>query len=215
MKCLQFLYRERESLNLGSKYTINKNKNHSLTLHRDKPFSLKKRIFAILLTGALVLPVFSTFLWLKHQKSLIKKEVKHKIIAGIDKDELVLLKFSQKAIYTELRWEHEAEFKYKGEMYDIVEKEISGDTTYYWCWWDHEETRLNKQLASLLDNILGSDKQSHEKQRQLFTFLKSLYIMELPQWNCHPPVREKKQMAYHKAMYSSYFAPPPTPPPVS
>lgn len=117
----------------------------------------------------------ATFTFLQYQKKQIKREVKWKMIAGIDKNELVLLKFTEEEIQTELRWEHSKEFEYKDQMYDIVEKWVQSDTIYFWCWWDHEETKLNKQLDGLLANVLGNDQQRQEKKNQLADFFKKLY----------------------------------------
>lgn len=43
----------------------------------------------------LIAPVVVTYSWLQQRKRAVKKEVKWKMIAGIDKSELVLLKFSK------------------------------------------------------------------------------------------------------------------------
>ncbi|MDZ7846951.1 MAG: hypothetical protein U5L96_09340 [Owenweeksia sp.] len=136
---------------------------------------MKRKVLGILLLFCLVAPVVATFTFLRYQKSQVRREVKWKMIAGLDKEELVLLKFTEEESQTELRWEHSKEFEYKGQMYDIVEKSIQGDTIYYWCWWDHEETKLNKQLDGLLANVLGNNPQRQEKKSQLADFFKKLF----------------------------------------
>lgn len=177
---------------------------------------MKRKISAILLIGALFLPVLATFMWLQHHKQVIRKEVKHRIIAGIDKDELVLLKFTDEAIGTQLRWEHDYEFEYKGEMYDIVESYKTGDTTYYWCWWDHRETHLNKKLASVVRHLMGNDKENKKKQKQLTVFLKSLYFTDIATWDSTMvPGQQQRKFVFWQKPYISYAAPPPTPPPVT
>lgn len=93
--------------------------------------------------------------YLKWEKKIIKREIKHKIIAGIDKNELVKLEFGYDELKN-LRWEHSKEFEYNGEMYDIVETEIKKEKVIYYCWWDNEETKLNRQLNNLL-NIAWSE----------------------------------------------------------
>ncbi len=101
--------------------------------------------------------------------------MKWKMIAGIDINELVLLKFTEAESQSQLRWEHSMEFEYKGQMYDIVKKEIKGDISYYWCWLDHEETKLNRQLDSLVAQVLWNNPQRQEKQNKLIEFFKKLY----------------------------------------
>jgi hypothetical protein len=136
---------------------------------------LKLKLTGIFLILALILPFAGTFLVHKIQKKQIKRAIKWKIIAGIDKSELVFLKFTEKEKQTKLRWEHAKEFEYQGQMYDVTDYQTIGDTTYYWCWWDYEETNLNKQLNKKLSESLEGNPQNHERQLKLFSFLNSLF----------------------------------------
>jgi len=123
----------------------------------------------------LLAPAGVTFLIFQYEKSVIKREVKENIIQSLDKSELVLIKLSKAEAKTELDWEHSKEFEYKGEMYDIVQVEKTYDSIKYWCWWDHEETALNKKLTKLVNEILGNDKEKNEQESQLISFYKSLF----------------------------------------
>lgn len=114
-----------------------------------------KRVFSILLIGSLIGPYIGISLYLKHEKKMLKREIKHKIIEGIDRSELVELTFTLTEAAEKLRWEHSKEFEYNGEMYDVVEMEEKAATITYWCWWDHKETSLNKQLNGLLAKALN------------------------------------------------------------
>lgn len=98
------------------------------------------------------------------------------MIAGIPREELVLLKFTEYEKKNDLRWVHSKEFEYKGEMYDIVETFFKGDTTYYWCWWDYEETKLNKQLDGLLSFAYKKDARTTKNQKIVHAFYNSLYF---------------------------------------
>ncbi len=109
---------------------------------------------------------------------MVRKEIKRKIIAGIDKNELVLLKFSEKDKQNLLKWEHSKEFEYLGEMYDVVETNTVGDTTFYWCWWDYEETKLNKQLSKLVHAAWGENPLNRENNKRLFAFFKLLFYTD-------------------------------------
>lgn len=120
----------------------------------------------------------TTFVILQIQIKQVKKTVKWQMIAGMDKEELVLLKLSEKEKETQLHWEHAKEFEYKGEMYDIVESNTIGDTTYYWVWWDHQETKLNRKLNKLVSYSLRNNPNNQENQKQLHHFFKSLYFLE-------------------------------------
>ena len=101
------------------------------------------------------------------------------MIAGMNKSELILLRFTKTEINTKLNWKHAKEFEYNGRMFDIVEQETNGDTTSYLCWLDKEETKLNKQLQELVTLALGNNPQNQNQQKQLTHFIKSLYCIQL------------------------------------
>lgn len=171
------------------------------------------KVFGILLIFCFVAPVATTYVILKYQKKQVKREVKWKMIAGIDKEELVLLKFTEEEKQTQLNWKHSKEFEYKGEMYDIVETKIVGDTTYYWLWWDHEETKLNKQLSQLVSFALGHNPKNQENQKRLQNFFKSLYFSEDERKESLAFFEIKSKFLFGQNFYSSVFLTPPVPPP--
>ena len=160
-----------------------------------------------------VAPVATTYLVLKYQKKQVKREVKWKMIAGIPREELVLLKFTEGEKSNDLRWVHSKEFEYKGEMYDIVETHFKGDTTYYWCWWDYEETKLNKQLDGLLAFAYKKDARTTQNQKFVQAFYKSLYFKDIPIPFSIQKVLFKLICPHHVAYFTSYANAPPDPPP--
>jgi hypothetical protein len=160
----------------------------------------------------LIAPLATTLLFLQFQKKQVKKELKRKIIAGIDKSELVLLKFTEEESLNQIKWEHSKEFEYKGEMYDVVEKEVHGDVIYYWCWWDHEETKLNKQLITLVDHFLGNNPTKQEKQGKLLDYFKKLYFESDEPSNSFLAINDIPLMVY-SIEFPLIHQSPPTPPP--
>lgn len=186
----------------------------------DAPYSririfrtLIRKITGILLLFGFVAPVATTWCILQVQKKQIRKEVKWKMIEGIDREELVLLKFATEDIHTILHWKHAREFEYRGEMYDIVETHVEGDTTCYWVWWDHEETLLNQKLRSLVANLSGNDPSNRDQQERLLRYFKSLYFpgtpeMQLPQCWC-----KRTTMIYRNPFFPVLSERPPFPPP--
>ncbi len=175
--------------------------------------TFKSIITGLLLSCVLVDPVVATFTWLHYQKTIVKKEVNRQIIAGIDKDDLVLLKFSKEDAQTKLRWEHSKEFEYNHQMYDVVETMTLGDTIYYWCWWDREESKLNRQLEELAAQALVKDSKIREKLERLISCFKSLYCTFSFNWNVSVPELLYKQFCLFSYLYSSIIIQPPTPPP--
>ena len=173
---------------------------------------MKGKLAGLLLFLCLIVPIAATYTFLHYRKMYIKKEVKQQIIAGIDKEELVLLIFTKEEAQTKLRWEHSHEFEYNGQMYDIVEMEISGDTIYYHCWWDYKETKLNKKLYELLAYAMGNDGKKKESQQRLTNFYTSLFHSINDAWKPLYLISEINPCIYY-FYYSSVSFPPPNPPP--
>ncbi|OQA00028.1 MAG: hypothetical protein BWY70_00826 [Bacteroidetes bacterium ADurb.Bin408] len=174
---------------------------------------MRRNLYGILLFLVLVAPIAATYTFLRYQKKLVRKEIKRKIIAGIDKNELVFLKFSQKEKETLLKWEHSKEFEYKGEMYDVVESKTMGDTTYFWCWWDHEETKLNKLLSELVKNAWNEKPVNQQSQKRLLAFYNLLFFTESEHTNTIARLASDKAFAYIQMHYLSRPLSPPVPPP--
>ena len=130
---------------------------------------------SIFLITCLAGPYLAIFAYLHHQKKQTRHEIKHAIIAGLDRSELVKLSFTAEELEQDVDWEHAGEFEYNGEMYDVVETATEGEKTVYWCWWDHEETSLNKRLNYLLAIALGNTNNEPDKHGPVSVFLKLLY----------------------------------------
>jgi hypothetical protein len=170
-----------------------------------------KKSLSIWLLVVLIAPAVLAVSWLHFEKRQVKREVKWNMIAGLDNEELVLLKFTQ-VDSAKLRWEHDREFEHQGEMYDIVERQIKGDTTYYYCWWDHEETKLNQKLQSLLAEIWQSNSNKKEQEEHLIALYKSLFISN--EIVCETASREDlAHYAHYLYGVKKREIPPPVPPP--
>lgn len=127
----------------------------------------------------MIAPGAATVMWMRHRRATIRREVKHQLIAGLENDQLEVLKFAINETSSLLKWKHSREFEYNHHMYDIVETKVEGDTIYYWCWWDYEETILNKKLNHLLANAFNHDPQRKEKQSSLLHFFKSFFLPQI------------------------------------
>ena len=92
---------------------------------------------------------------LHFQKQQLRKEIGKKMNQDVEEGEFVVMEFTMEQIKTELRWEHAMEFEYKGQMYDIIEKENKGTSVVFKCWWDKAETALNKEMDELLAMALA------------------------------------------------------------
>ena len=144
---------------------------------------------------------------------MIRHEVKRKIKEGVDKEELVLLKFTDNQAKILLRWEHSREFEYEGQMYDVIERKKVGDTTYYFCWWDHKETKLNKQLTALTSEALQHNSERQERQNRLLNYFKSLFLESTLLFGNFNSGRSIQLETNYDNRYTSIAITPPTPPP--
>lgn len=137
------------------------------------------KIISAILIFTIAAPFWFFYSILHIEKYSVKKEIKKMVVAGIDRDDLVLIKVSGDEAKTKLTWEHSKEFEYLGTMYDVVETEQRGDSTYYWCWEDSKETQLNKQLQNLVDNALSTNKNVNDNLKRLSNFFTSLYYSKI------------------------------------
>lgn len=173
---------------------------------------MKGKITAIVLFCSLALPIVTAYFIVQHKKSILKKEIKHQIISGIDKSDLVLLKFSIQESQTKLKWKHGKEFEFRNQMYDIVDTETKGDSISFWCWWDHKETKLEKRLKSILAFMLDNNPDNKKNQQRFLNFYKSLFHQTNEERNYTKEFIAKNNFSYI-INYSSLSSSPPTPPP--
>ena len=173
---------------------------------------MRNKLSGIFLLICLLAPVIGIYGWLQHKRYVVKKEVKRLIIAGLDRDELVLLKFTQEEIKTLLMWEHDEEFEYRGQMYDVVEVIEKDGMLHYWCWKDDEETLLKHDLNRLLAGALGSSPQNNDHQKQINNFFKTLYYLNHFSWSPPTDFIFRQNTVYTIYRPATGFSPPVPPP---
>lgn len=134
-----------------------------------------KKLISLFLLICLVLPFLGTYAYLQYQKKVIKHSMKQKMILGLDKKDLVYLKFHKEDAAKQLRWEHEKEFEFDKNMYDVVYTETQADSVTYICWLDSEENLLNQQLGSLVKRMMEDSPNNKNRKAQAFNFYKNLF----------------------------------------
>ncbi len=151
---------------------------------------------------------------LTYQQEKVRHEVKEMIISGLSADDLTKLKFHKDDAHEKLEWEHEKEFKFQGEKYDVVQTSVTDDSITYYCWWDHEETAIEQQLADSLQKALSNDLESQKGKRTLISYLKVDYQSPDGILLAHCPF--SFQQDFHTnyiRSHTSILSTPPTPPP--
>lgn len=172
-----------------------------------------KKSFAILLLISLIAPFPGTYIILQYNKNKVKHEIAGMISNGIDKKDLILLKFTRKETETRLNWKHPGEFEYNGEMYDIVEKHQEGDTIFYNCYKDHKETRLVNEIERLVTRAMGQYPGQRSQTDKIVDFFKTAYRQDVFTWKPLSPQATIFNFSFFIIHYSSFAITPPSPPP--
>ncbi|HMQ46054.1 MAG TPA: hypothetical protein PKA00_01200 [Saprospiraceae bacterium] len=161
-----------------------------------------KYFASILLLASLLLPSAGTFFWLKLRKEAIRESIKLEIQRGIPDEKLVELRFSQEDARQYLRWEHDREFEFQGLMFDVISTKKEGDTLIYRCFWDEQESAINRQLNELANKGLANDTENKQLQRRLLDFFKSLYFASPPPFFTNTPGNRQEEWFFNRK-YSS------------
>jgi hypothetical protein len=125
-----------------------------------------KKKTAILLFSLFVFDITGYFIVFNVQRCIIRSNIKQQIRKELPPEQLTLIVDSGIG-KTELRWKEKGEFRYHGEMYDVVRSEVkqNGITNYY-CIADKAETQLYRQLAAYIR--MNVDDQDNSIQGKLF-----------------------------------------------
>lgn len=158
-------------------------------------------------------PTAGSLTWLNLERANVKKAVDRHIVAGIEAGDLVLLEFSREETGTLLRWEHAREFEYDGQMYDVAETWAVGDTVFYRCWWDREETALNNRMRLLARRALGDAPRVGDRGAPLRSSLRPSSFVIPGDWAFPTPGPSDPRTPDPAERYLSIVLPTLTPPP--
>lgn len=93
-------------------------------------------------------------------------------------ESLFLFAITKKDSARRFHWEHEMEFSYQNQMFDVVRRETRGDSLFLWCYWDEEETALKDiEHAGFQPN--GQDPSDNHTYLLARAFLQALMIPRL------------------------------------
>lgn len=114
---------------------------------------------SIALLLLLALPVLSTIGSFVAARYEIHQKVAQELQSGISAKEKVRLKIPKEVEQAKdgsFRRIHSREFRYEGKMYDVISFEDKGDETWYWAWYDHEETLLLARFENINRQLFGA-----------------------------------------------------------
>jgi hypothetical protein len=135
-----------------------------------------------------------------------------KIEKPSDEEMIELLIFNKRDIVEnkiDFMWIHSREFKYNGDMYDIVKKEERDNLLYLYCINDKKEKKLEEEFAKKIQ-----DNSSNSKQRQLSNQL-NILLSEPVQAETlsFTPVQDYRPEVARSNFYNSVQLDIPSPPP--
>lgn len=148
----------------------------------------------------------------------VQKEVKAMLKRGVPESDLHVLVIPQSVErdpQSSFRRIHDGEFRYRGRMYDIVRKDIRGDTTVYYCINDIEEeqlfARLDDHVRSHLPNSAAAGNTSARSALKLVVrqaIPPVAVVSILPSSSVPPPA---EPCAYPTTVDTDIPTPPPEP----
>ncbi|MBU0487962.1 MAG: hypothetical protein KKA07_02380 [Bacteroidetes bacterium] len=119
-----------------------------------------KKLLLISLLLAVFYSTIGFYILFKVEEYNIRQEIKHCLISNLSGEELELLIIFH-ADEGKIHWVEEGkEFRYDGNMYDVVKTREFEHATYYYCYNDRKETKL----MACLDKLIR-EQANHSKSR--------------------------------------------------
>jgi hypothetical protein len=129
-----------------------------------------KKCLAILLIFAFFYSFIGLYLNFEVARFSIKEEIKEKIIHNLPESELSLIKIPS-GTHEKIIWMEEGrEFKYQGNMFDVVRICKKADTTYYSCFSDVKESKLLANLDKLVKEQTDNSRSKTNQKKQEITY---------------------------------------------
>lgn len=113
-----------------------------------------RQLFAILTLCCLLFLVAGYHLLYHYRITEAKQEMRQALLR-VNAEGVSKLSFSR-AELASLEWEDPSEFRYRGEMYDVLKVEKKGDSVVVWCLSDDKESALLNAYTDTQNQSSGS-----------------------------------------------------------
>ena len=166
-----------------------------------------KRILSILLVFVFFYSIIGFYLNFEIKQFRIKKEIKENLIVSLPENELTLLKISS-TDNVKIKWMEEGkEFRYMGNMFDVVKIVNRRDSTYFYCYSDSKESKLISHLDKLVKEQAGHSQSRSFQKKQVINLL----VHEVLFTQCLPesPYNYYTFTSGYKFIYTDVLTPPP------
>lgn len=108
----------------------------------------------------------------------VKDEVKQQLKHSVSQEDLVIISID----YTDaslLTWtKPNKEFRFQGQMYDVVDKEVKGTKALYRCLHDFKESKLFAHLDMHIKNYIAHNPEQQNKAKNLFNVMAKLFFLQ-------------------------------------
>jgi len=124
-----------------------------------------RKTFPLILTFIFLFNIGGYFLWFSIVQMSIKERIEQKIKSGLKEEDLslIIVPINNKS---GIQWIIGGkEFRYQGEMYDVVHSKIKGRQKYYYCINDHKE----KQLIANYTRTHNTKREADKKLKNAFS----------------------------------------------
>lgn len=110
-------------------------------------------------------------------------------------------------------WIHSKEFRYKGEMYDILDQSTVNGRVLLHCIHDVKESGLFAELDRMVNFQLSANSHQHHHQNQLLKWFHNLYLLTLRDLRFQKPDNLDSTFPVYLFFTLEFHFTPPTPPP--
>ncbi len=116
-----------------------------------------KKIFSLVLVIVLLFNLSGYFWIFKYNQVLIRSQVREWIRSGNagSREEIVVLSFPLNS--HEFKWIDKKEFIYKGKLYDVISRKITGNAIIFHCINDKKEQALFSEYKTLFSNQIPGE----------------------------------------------------------
>jgi hypothetical protein len=178
---------------------------------RKKILCILSLLFVALLLMQSFISIFAYNLKLQSVRSKVKLELLNKV----EESKLVLVKVARTLEQTpnnQFKKNHDKEFEFLGEMYDVVNTVERRDTTYYYCYQDRDESDIIRGINRWIKDNFGNSKEKNETEDIQKVFFEKDY--EVATLFCYPSFAMNESDFFIEGTtilvgFTNCFAPPP------
>ncbi|NPD45594.1 MULTISPECIES: hypothetical protein [unclassified Lentimicrobium] len=137
-----------------------------------------KKAFSILFLFVFLYNLVGYYIVFNMVQFQVKDEVKYLIKHFVPQEELVLISIENSKSYL-LAWtKPNKEFRYQGQMFDIVEKQIKDNKIIYSCIHDFKESKLFENLDIHIKNYISHHPEQQNKTKNLLNIMAKLFFFQ-------------------------------------